>query len=158
MTEGISILKDFPLENNSKCNLVEVPSCSSWNSFRKNVYKKTSGNWVSLILDAVGGINKNQNDCEIEEDVDHSQVALWMLKYLGKRYGDEFVEAAQHIGMPMCRKPMSAVQTAAMWDSSGTSYASQRVICSYFKQHFGFRFCAAESDVRGLGSTCVPPM
>ena len=57
----------------------------------------------------------------------------------------------------MQKEAMSDVQTAAMWDAAGTSYASQH-ICCYSYNHFKWRFCASKKKVRSLGSTAIPPI
>lgn len=147
-------------QNNTVCNLVEIPSSTNWDHFRKNVNRKDRPNWISSILDTVFA---SPTSTTVEEDDStvllkkRSLVALWIMKKIGAKYSDEFIETSADIGMLIPRGQMSVAATAAMWDASGTSYASQRVICSYFYNHYGWRFCAPEQKVRSLGNTAMEP-
>ena len=173
-------LFEITVKNGYICNLVEIPSSSNWKQFRKNLNRRniiggerSTLNWVTSTLDAISTIKKPKGTAPITDTqnlaplpvdkpinrVWRAEAALWMMQHLGSKYTDEFIQAASHIGLPMKpKRQMSAELTAAMWDLSGTSYLSQRVICSYFRNHFGWRLCAPESKVRLLGDTAIPPM
>jgi hypothetical protein len=132
----------FPYNNDTNCNLVQVPTSGMYNKFKRNdkIYR-----WIPKVLSAIGA-----------EEV--SIAAEWMVQYLGEVFPDSFVNAASNIGLLLHSKTMDAEAACAMWEESNVSIRSQRIILRHLANFFGQRLTVPESCIRDLENRALHPV
>jgi hypothetical protein len=118
--ESVSVL-EFAAYNDAPHMLLKVPR-SSWKGyFAKNA---TRTGWIEKLLSVVLPEELEANDelsvednLEDEDEIekDHSIAAWWLLRHLGTMYPDEFIKAANDIGMSIHSKPIDQDEAFTMF-------------------------------------------
>jgi hypothetical protein len=135
----------FPNFNGILCSLIHVPSSRNYYRFNQNA--KYTG-WVkSMLLAAVGGIEKN-------EEV----AACFLLEHLGSKYSDAFALVASRLGLLLCSKKLDAESAAAMWQEANCPIRTQRIILRYLFHFFGRRITFPEQKMIDLEQGAVHPI
>ena len=85
------------------------------------------------------------------------RVAEWVMKVLGKEYGDSFANVASDLGVLLHSKEMDAESAAAMWEESNVALRGQRIILHHLAFCFGRRLTAPENFIQALELVGVLP-
>lgn len=154
----------FAAYNDKDVNLINVPASKDRKQFIKNL-NRNRRSWVMHVLDAVVG--SQQVDAEMVADEDdpedlvgtaRADAALWLVTYLGRKFPDQFVQAATDIGMPVHHTKMPSHVAAAMWEAAGMGLMSQRIVHKYFLAHFGWKFAVPEKAMEELSANVILPI
>jgi hypothetical protein len=165
--EVVPDLLKLPHGNCRETVLVQIPRSSRLDLFRRN---NTRTRWIERVLDAAipeespdgDSIGPIPEDVEQVEDNERGTTkndsARWLLTALGKLYPDEFVMAADNVGMPIHGNRMSPEDCQAMFEEGNISVTAQRVLRKHLRIHTHTRLLASESSIRKLGDEDpVPP-
>jgi hypothetical protein len=83
---------------------------------------------------------------------------LWLIRFLGDRFPDDFIKAANDIKMPIHSQPMDKDQAFAMFRDANIGVRGVRIIRKHFLAHFGHTFLESASKIRCLGENALPPV
>jgi hypothetical protein len=160
--ESVSVL-EYAAYNDAPQTLLRVPRSSRKDLFSKNAIR--SG-WIDKLLLAVLPEDfEEEKELQVSDDIDDedevgtnlSIAAWWLIRFLGDRFPDEFIKAANDIGMPIHSQPMDEDQAFAMFRDANIGVRGARIIRKHFLAHFGHTFLASESKIRRLGDNALPP-
>jgi hypothetical protein len=156
--ESVRVL-EYSAYNDAPQTLLKVPRSSRKDLFDRNA-KRTG--WIDKLLLAVlpeEWEEKDANELEDEDEIgaNLSVAAWWLIRFLGNRHPDEFIKAANDIGMPIHSQPMDEDQAFAMFRDANIGVRAARIIRKHFLAHFGTTFLASEVKVRRLGNNALPP-
>ncbi len=162
--ESVRVL-EYSAYNDAPQTLLRVPRSSRKDLFVKNA---TRTGWIEKLLSAVlpEDLERDKdaeelanNGIEDEDEVgtNPSIAAWWLIRSLGDRHPDEFIKAANDIGMPIHSQPMDEDQAFAMFRDANIGVRAARIIRKHFLAHYGTSFIASESKIRRLGENALPP-
>ena len=95
----------FQSHNGTFCSLVQVPSSSNFDNFKRNA--RATG-WLQEVL-TVAGVGS------LEEN------AQWTIQHLGDVYSDSFIAAACNLGVLLHSKKMDTESSCAMWEAANVA-------------------------------------
>jgi hypothetical protein len=156
-------LFQFSAYNDKQQNYVVVPTSGCLKQFKANASKTK---WVDKMLDAVvnpmlqeyhdNNEEEDSEDEEIQAGTGKENVAQWVTIYLGLRYPDAFVQAAESLGMPIRSSKMDRYSAFAMWREANISIRAQRTIHRHFSKFFGWRFTVSEKEINEIALEATP--
>jgi hypothetical protein len=162
--ESVRVL-EYSAYNDAPQTLLRVPRSSRKDLFVKNA---TRTGWIEKLLSAVlpEDLERDKDAEELANDgiededevgTNPSIAAWWLIRSLGDRHPDEFIKAANDIGMPIHSQPMDEDQAFAMFRDANIGVRAARIIRKHFLAHYGTSFIASESKIRRLGENALPP-
>jgi hypothetical protein len=155
---------EYSAYNDAPQTLLRVPRSSRKDLFFKNAIRT---GWIDKLLLAVLPEDfDEEKELQVNDDIDDedevgtnlSIAALWLIRFLGDRFPDDFIKAANDIGMPIHSQPMDEHQAFAMFRDANIGVRGARIIRKHFLAHFGHTFLASESKIRHLGENALPPV
>ena len=141
---------EYSAYNDALQTLLQVPRKSRKDLFDRNA--KGTG-WIDKLLLAVLPEEWEEENDEDEIDNDDetganpSIAARWLIRFLGTRHPDEFIKAANDIGMPIHSQPIDENQAFAMFRDANIGVRGAWIIRKHFLAHFGTSFLASEAKV-----------
>ena len=108
-------LLSYETHRGTSCELVKVMRSKNKNSFVTNVRRHQS--WLHRLPSLV-----------VQEGVEPSIGASWILQHLALNFEDEFVHVCKKMGYPVFSKKMDAATACAIWQEANVSKKSQRTI------------------------------
>ena len=149
--DSVQVL-EYAAYNDEPQTLLRVPRSSGKDRFVRNAHR--SG-WIDKLLSAVLPeewdtqklVNSDFKD-EDESGTNLSIAARWLIRFLGNMYPDEFIKAANDVGMPIRSQPMDQDQAFAMFRDANIGVRAARVIRKHFMAHFGTTSVASEKKIR----------
>jgi len=111
----------FKSHNGTLCSLLQVPSSSNFDNFKRNARATRWLQEVSTVA-GVGSLEEN---------------AQWTIQHLGVVYSDSFIAAACNLGVLLHSKKMDAESSCAMWEEANVALRGERIILRHLGKFFG---------------------
>ena len=96
-------------------------------------------------------------DAGDEAGITKKDAAQWFLYYVGHKYKDQFVIAAQGLSMPCHTSKFDAKESQALFKNCNLGPKSQKLLRKHIREKLGAQVFASKNKIHKLGDGAVPP-